>query len=191
MCTLLIDNHDSFTYNLLHLLQQSPHCPKPIRVVTHDVMPDEVDEVEAVVISPGPGLPEEAGALMAIIAQYHTRCPILGICLGHQALAQFFGAELCQLPHPIHGGVDDLLTTEDPLFEGTQDVKVARYHSWVVDAQTVPACLRVVATTKEGLVMALRHTSLPIAGFQFHPESFVTTQGVQLVDNFFQYCKNR
>lgn len=191
MCTLLVDNHDSFTYNLLHLLQQSPHCPKPIRVVTNDNLPVEVETVDAVVISPGPGLPEEAGALMAIIAQYHTLCPILGICLGHQALAQFFGAALCQLPHPIHGGVDDLLTTEDPLFEGTQDVKVARYHSWVVDAQTVPACLRVVATTKEGLVMALRHKTLPIAGFQFHPESFVTTQGLQIVDNFFQYCKNR
>lgn len=191
MCTLLIDNHDSFTYNLLHLLQQAPHCPKPIRVVTHDVMPDEVDEVEAVVISPGPGLPEEAGVLMQMIEQFHQHCPILGICLGHQALAQYFGASLYQLPHPIHGGVDDLVYADDPLFTGMQAVKVARYHSWVVDAPTVPATLQVVATTNQGLVMALRHKTLPIAGFQFHPESFVTTQGLQIVDNFFQYCKNR
>lgn len=189
MCTLLIDNHDSFTYNLLHLLQQSRYCPKPIKVVSNDEIPSSDLAIEAIVVSPGPGIPSEAGKLMSIIATFHQRCPILGICLGHQALAQFFGASLIQLPHPVHGGVDELFFTKEPLFSGLQEVKVARYHSWVIDFDNIPDCLRVIATTKDNLIMAIQHQTLPICGLQFHPESFVTTQGLALIDNFFHYYK--
>ncbi|HEY3318363.1 MAG TPA: anthranilate phosphoribosyltransferase [Coriobacteriia bacterium] len=183
---LVVDNYDSFTYNLVQLLAA---LGAEVRVERNDeVSPGQVLAMEpkGVVVSPGPGVPSEAGASEAIIAAAaEAGIPVLGVCLGHQAVAEVFGGKVVLAPAPVHG------KTADVLHEGTGVLKgmpkpftATRYHSLVVEAESVPACLEVTARTDDGLVMALQHREKPVFGVQFHPESVLTPEGVVILENF-------
>lgn len=189
MRTLLIDNYDSFTYNLYHLLRVAAPPSEAVDIRKNDGLDaSALLHYDHVVASPGPGVPHEAGDLMAAIGRMAGHCAFLGICLGHQALAEWYGATLRQLPHPAHGETAMVsLVGESRLFEGLRrEIQVARYHSWVVERASLPECLQVTAVTAEGQVMALQHRELPLYGVQFHPESFMTPDGVQIIKNFYR-----
>ncbi len=182
---LLIDNYDSFTYNLYdYILQLGEQC----RVVRNDeITLEELADISfsSAVISPGPKTPAEAGITMPFIKHYHNRLPILGICLGHQALGQFFGATLVKARQPMHGKTTLIQHTNHLLFKGLpQQLQVMRYHSLILEGLEKTG-LKVTATTADGEIMALAHKSLPLAGVQFHPESILTPQGLQLMRNWF------
>lgn len=183
---LLIDNYDSFTYNLLdYFAQLGAEC----RVVRNDAC--TLSDVahwnpSGIIISPGPETPQKAGITLALIRQFHAQKPILGICLGHQAIGQFFGAELVQAKRPMHGFISPLIHNGHPMFQNIpQKTMVMRYHSLVLQnlAQTP---LTITAHTPEGEVMALTHPYLPLYGLQFHPESVLTKQGLQMLNNCLQ-----
>lgn len=182
---LLIDNYDSFTYNLYdYILQLGEQC----RVVRNDeITLEELADISfsSAVISPGPKTPTEAGITMPFITHYHNRLPILGICLGHQALGQFFGATLVKARQPMHGKTTLIQHTNHFLFKDLpQQLQVMRYHSLILEGLEKTG-LEVIATTANGEIMALAHKSLPLAGVQFHPESILTPQGLQLMRNWF------
>ena len=186
MKILLLDNYDSFTYNLLHAVKELGATD--VEVVRNDQIElDEVDRFDKIILSPGPGIPEEAGLLLPIIKRYAPTKSILGVCLGHQAIAESFGASLQQLPLPKHGH-ESPLTIVDPtdiLYHGlTYPVQVGRYHSWIVNPHTLPSCLRISALDEEGHIMSFYHTTLPIRGVQYHPESIITRQGCQMINNW-------
>lgn len=186
---VLIDNYDSFSYNLYQLIGS---IYPDIKVIRNDTL--SVDEVlalnpEAIVLSPGPGRPEDAGICMpllkTLLGQQH--CPaLLGVCLGHQALAAAAGATVTYAPYLMHGKASVInLVEPSALFTGlSAPISVARYHSLTVAQDTVPACLKVTATTSDGVVMALEHRTLPLYGVQFHPESILTPQGSAMLQNF-------
>jgi len=191
MRILLVDNFDSFTYNLVQLLRESG-VKHELQIVKNTIelsaLPVGIDKV---LISPGPGIPEESGNLMALIAHYVAKQPILGICLGHQALALHFGAKMKQLPHSFHG-TDQLLhqsTSAGRLFEGVSQKFIAgRYHSWIVDHETLPEVLLPTAFDDSGRLMAFRHKHWPIDALQFHPESYMTPEGQQMMRNWLMHC---
>ncbi len=189
MRLLLFDNFDSFTYNLLDYFQQLG-CE--VQVVRNDVPLAALEELQfdALVLSPGPGTPAAAGNLMAVIAAWHQRVPMLGVCLGHQALAEFFGATVSRAARPMHGKVSEMKVVADEwLFqELPQRLAITRYHSLVVS--DLPPVLRPLAYTTDSTpeLMALRHTSLPLVGVQFHPEALLTTHGLAMLRNWVQYC---
>ncbi|GAA4403537.1 aminodeoxychorismate/anthranilate synthase component II [Nibrella viscosa] len=190
MKLLVVDNKDSFTYMLVDYLQQAgADC----QVVRNDESPLLLyrQDVDAVVLSPGPGTPRQAGYLMDVIAYYHQKLPILGVCLGHQALAEFFGAKLVRAAKPMHGKLSAIrVLVADPLFDGLPDqFTVTRYHSLLVT--DLPAELEMLAATRENEVMALRHQSLPLWGIQFHPEAALTDFGFELVKNCINLLKIR
>jgi len=188
MRTLLIDNYDSFTYNLYHLLREAAPVGEAIDICKNDALaPSLLLGYDRIVASPGPGIPCEAGSLMAAVGEMAGQRPYLGICLGHQALAEVYGGSLLQLPHPAHGETCRVAVRRDcRLFSGVgPTIEVARYHSWVVSRETLPSCMQVTAETDEGLVMALQHRVLPLYGVQFHPESFMTRDGVRIIKNFY------
>ncbi|WP_375434293.1 anthranilate synthase component II [uncultured Hymenobacter sp.] len=186
---LLLDNFDSFTYNLLDYFQQL-ECE--VQVVRNDVPLAYLEELEfdALVLSPGPGTPAAAGNLMAVVAAWHQRVPMLGVCLGHQALAEFFGATVTRALRPMHGKVSEMEVVADEwLFQDVpQPVPVTRYHSLVVS--NLPPVLRALAYTADPAreIMALRHTTLPLVGVQFHPEALLTTHGLLMLRNWVRYC---
>ncbi len=186
---LLIDNYDSFTYNLVQLLRESEVAHELLIVANDtpiDTLPSNFDKV---LISPGPGLPYESGHLMDLIAFFVNRVPILGVCLGHQALSMFFGAKLKQLPHSLHGQKDAVFfsSQKDILFDGlTNAFACGRYHSWVVDPESLPESLLITATDQDGNIMALKHATLPVWGVQFHPESYMTEGGNLIIKNWLQ-----
>lgn len=184
MKIVIIDNYDSFTYNLYHLLRE---VGADTSVVRNDkfALPD-LEIYDKIVLSPGPGIPSEAGLLLDTIDRYAGKKPILGVCLGHQAIGQYFGAELTNLTDVFHGVQTDVEQTgEEYLFNGLpKRFPVGRYHSWVVDAKTMPGTLEVTAKSEEGLVMALKHKAYDIHGIQFHPESVLTPDGRKIIENF-------
>lgn len=174
---LILDNHDSFVYNLLALfVEQGATC----RVVRGEDLSDiNLSHYSGLILSPGPGVPSQAPGLLHIIGQAaRLRIPVLGVCLGHQAIAQYFGDSLLQLSSPRHGQATAIATT-DPynplLFNLKPDAQFGLYHSWAVEPKTVPAELIISATDSQGVIMAIRHHTLPIYGVQFHPESVITT----------------
>ncbi|HEX8428987.1 aminodeoxychorismate/anthranilate synthase component II [Hymenobacter sp.] len=189
MRLLLLDNFDSFTYNLLDYFRQLG-CE--VQVVRNDVPLAQLEELafDALVLSPGPGTPAAAGNLMAVIDAWHQRVPMLGVCLGHQALAQYFGATLTRAARPMHGKVSEMeVVVEDELFqELPRQLPVTRYHSLVVT--NLPSVLRPLALTADPTreIMALRHTNLPLVGVQFHPEALLTTHGLAMLRNWVRYC---
>jgi len=187
MHILLIDNYDSFTYNLVQLLRESG-VQHRLTIVTNDIDPKSFPaDIDKVLVSPGPGLPGESGSLMAHIAFFAGKTPILGICLGHQALALHFGADLRQLNHSMHGMDHMLLRTnvEDQLFDDVPDAFVCgRYHSWVVQPDQLPEFLLPTALDKFGNIMAFRHKSLDVRALQFHPESYITQHGQRMISNW-------
>jgi anthranilate synthase component 2 len=187
MKIVLIDNYDSFTYNLSHLLKE---LGAEVTVFRNDQFElADLKPFDKIMLSPGPGIPEEAGLLMDVIGSYAGKKPILGICLGEQAIGQSFGGTLINLPEVFHGvQTPCTLTSPDYLFEGLEPViAVGRYHSWVVDAATLPPALEVLALSNEGQVMALRHKELDIRGIQFHPESVLTPDGKRIIANWLQH----
>lgn len=184
---LVIDNYDSYVYNMVQLLRESVYAPV-CEVVRNDAIPfSRLGEYGGIVLSPGPGIPSEAGGLCRLVAVCKYTHPLLGICLGHQAIAGAFGAGLCNMPLPLHGHPTVLRQVDrrDPLFEGLDfPFVVGRYHSWVVDPRSVPGELAVSSWDEEGDIMSFYHSRLPIHGLQFHPESCISNCGRQIVDNW-------
>lgn len=182
---LVIDNYDSFTYNLVHLLQE---LNRPYVVVRNDKFDlSDVAQYDEILLSPGPGIPEEAGLLMDVIKMYAPSKRILGICLGQQAIAEVFGGQLYNLPKPLHGVATSIRVTdpEERLFKNfPSDSNIGRYHSWAVDRDTLPACLKITAEDENGVIMALAHTEYDVRGMQFHPESVLTDNGKLLIANW-------
>ena len=185
---LIFDNYDSFTYNLLHTVQSLGHSD--VDVIRNDRMTlEEVERYDKIILSPGPGLPEEAGLLLPLIERYAATKCILGVCLGHQAIGQLFGAQLKNIPHVFHGvQTPAQIVAEDYLFAGLpEEMEVGRYHSWIVSSENFPSELQITALDKEGTIMALRHRTLDLHGVQFHPESILTPQGTAIIRNFLDY----
>ena len=181
---LVIDNYDSFTYNLVQILST---LDQDVRVVRNDAL--SVDAVLAakpdqLVVSPGPGRPEDAGISCDLVRRNET-IPLLGVCLGHQALGAVFGGRISRAPVLMHGKTSEIAHDGRGLFEGLENPFTAtRYHSLVVEKDSVPGVLRITATSPDGLVMGLAHRTLPLVGVQFHPESILTPQGERLLKNF-------
>lgn len=185
MKVLLFDNYDSFTYNLLHILNE---LGATVEVRRNDqIRLEEVRQYDKILLSPGPGIPEEAGILLPLIKEYAPTKSILGVCLGEQAIGQAFGVRLINLKEVYHGIASPIqVTVPDPLFTGMGKTFTAgRYHSWVVDPEDFPSCLEVIAQDAEGgQIMGLRHKTYDVKGIQFHPESVLTPQGNQIIRNW-------
>ncbi len=183
----MINNYDSFVYNVVQLLRESPLEPSVDVVLNDEVCLDDVVRSDGVVLSPGPGIPKEANRLEEMIRQIiRLAKPVLGICLGHQALAEAFGARLEQLSAPLHGHPSPLKITdrEDALFRGCDTPVVGRYHSWVVASDSIPDDLKVSSMDEDGHIMSFYHAHLPIHAVQFHPESVITESGQRMIDNW-------
>jgi anthranilate synthase component 2 len=182
---ILIDNYDSFTFNLVHYLGglgADVVVHRNDKVAVKDVLAAEPD---AIVLSPGPCTPNEAGICLDLIGQAAASVPILGVCLGHQAIGQSFGGNVVRAPSPVHGKLADVHHQSDGLFRGINgSFKATRYHSLVVDRPTMPAELAVTAETGDKLVMGLAHKTLPVHGVQFHPESIASEHGHLILKNF-------
>lgn len=181
---VVIDNYDSFTYNLVHLVR---HLGADVTVYRNDQFAlADLETFDKIILSPGPGIPAEAGLLLDVIRTYAGRKPILGVCLGHQAIGEVFGGSLTNLSDVFHGvATEGTQLQNDPIFAGLpRRITMGRYHSWVVDRDTLPACLEVTAESDEGYIMALRHRDYDIHGIQFHPESVLTPQGGTIVSNW-------
>ena len=182
--TVIIDNYDSFTYNLSHLLKE---LGADVTVVRNDMFRlEDLEQFDRIVLSPGPGIPSEAGLMPQVIKLYAGRKPILGICLGHQAIGEAFGAKLINIGNVVHGVATPAhITVQDYLFNGLpKDIEVGRYHSWVVDDKDLPQCLEVTSRSDDGYIMSLRHREYDIRGIQFHPESVLTPQGKTIINNW-------
>lgn len=187
MKILLLDNYDSFTYNLYHLIKEQGETN--IDVVRNDkISIEEVDAYDKIILSPGPGIPEEAGLLLPIIKKYAPTKQILGVCLGHQAIGEVFGATLENLRQVYHGIQTPIdIVAPDPIFKGLgKEILGGRYHSWIVNRKSIPDCLEITALSKEGYIMGLRHKTYNVHGIQFHPESVLTPQGKTIINNFLQ-----
>ena len=184
MKIVIIDNYDSFTYNLSHLVKELGAEVDVLRNDQFDLA--DLKGYDKIILSPGPGIPSEAGLLLDVIRTYAGRKPMLGVCLGHQAIGEVFGGRLENLSDVFHGVATPChLVADDPIFNGIErEFTVGRYHSWVVAADGLPDCLEVTATSPEGQIMALRHRDHDIHGIQFHPESVLTPEGKTMIKNF-------
>ena len=183
---VIIDTYDSFTYTLAHLVKQ---LGANVEVFRNDQFTlNQLERFTKIILSPGPGIPEEAGLLMDVIRTYAGRKPMLGVCLGHQAIAEVFGGKLVNLKEVYHGiATEGTQFGNDPIFSGLpKRIVMGRYHSWVVDRAGFPDCLEVTAMSDDGQIMALRHRNYNIHGIQFHPESVLTPEGATIVRNWLQ-----
>ena len=182
---LILDNYDSFTYNLYHLINESGEYE--VKVIRNDkiALPD-VEQFDKIVLSPGPGIPSEASRLLEVIRSYAPHKSILGVCLGHQAIGEVFGAKLFNLKDVYHGVQTPVsIIADDYLFSGlSKEILVGRYHSWVIAPENLPASLIVTALSKENQIMAIKHKEYDVHGIQFHPESILTPQGKTIIQNF-------
>lgn len=187
MKVLLFDNYDSFTYNLLHMLKEIGVSTEVYR--NDRITLDEVERFDKIILSPGPGIPEEAGILLPLIRRYAPHKSILGVCLGEQAIGEAFGASLENLTEVFHGvQTPAKIITPDYLFDGMEEtLTVGRYHSWVVRHSSLPDCLTITAEDEAGRIMALCHKTYDVHGVQFHPESILTPQGKRIVENFINH----
>ena len=186
MKIVIIDNYDSFTYNLSHLVKE---LGADVTVFRNDkFVLNEIEQYDKIILSPGPGIPSEAGLLLDVIRTYRGRKPMLGVCLGHQAIGEVFGARLTNLSTVYHGvATEGTQYGNDPIFRGMpKRIIMGRYHSWVVDSTSLPECLEVTAMSDDGYIMALRHRHYDIHGIQFHPESVLTPEGRQIVKNWLE-----
>ena len=187
MKIVIIDNYDSFTYNLSHLVKESG---AEVTVLRNDSFQlEDLEPYHKILLSPSPGIPQEAGLLMEVIRQYAGKKPILGVCLGEQAIGEVFGGKLTNLSEVYHGVQSRIrLTQPDYLFEGLpEEIPVGRYHSWVVDQEGLPDSLEITAVSQEGYIMAIRHKSLDVRGIQFHPESILTPDGKKIINNWLNH----
>ncbi|WP_432714499.1 anthranilate synthase component II [Pedobacter sp.] len=184
---LVIDNYDSFTYNLVHLINEIGY---EVEVWRNDKFKlEDVEQYDKILLSPGPGIPEEAGLLLKVIEKYAPTKSIFGVCLGQQAIAEVFGAKLLNLGRPMHGVATPITVLDDAEITFTdcpETINVGRYHSWVVDNEGMPDCLTITAKDVDGQVMALRHNDYDVRGVQFHPESVLTAYGKQMMKNWLE-----
>ncbi|MEO5859505.1 MAG: aminodeoxychorismate/anthranilate synthase component II [Pyrinomonadaceae bacterium] len=185
---LVIDNYDSFTYNLVQYLGE---LGADMRIFRNDeITVDSIErelKPERILISPGPGTPDAAGITLETIARFADKLPILGVCLGHQAIGQHFGGKVSRAPEPVHGKPVEITHDGKSIFEGLPEkFNAGRYHSLIVERDGMPDCLEISAESPDGLVMALRHKTLPIEGVQFHPESILTEHGKHMLKNFLE-----
>ncbi len=188
MKILVFDNYDSFTYNLVHLVEKI--VDDKVDVFRNDKIPlEKVAEYDKIILSPGPGVPSEAGLLLPLIKEYAARKSILGVCLGHQAIGEAFGATLTNLTNVFHGVATScqLSSVSSPLFKGLpQCLEIGRYHSWVVDKEAFPDELEITAEDDNGFIMGLQHKTYDVQGVQFHPESVLTPMGEIILRNWLQ-----
>lgn len=184
MNIVIVDNYDSFTYNLAHLVRE---LGANVTVLRNDQFQiEELQPFNKIILSPGPGIPSEAGLLTEVIRHYAGKKPMLGVCLGHQAIGEVFGGRLENLAEVFHGvATEGTQFGTDPIFAGLPErITMGRYHSWVVSKEGFPECLEITAESDEGQIMALRHRQFNIHGIQFHPESVLTKDGRTMVKNW-------
>lgn len=190
MKLLVIDNYDSFTYNLVQYLQEI--LDKKVDVFRNDAITlEEVDQYDVIVLSPGPGIPSQAGIMPELIKKYAPSKFMLGVCLGHQAIGEAFGAPLENLTKVYHGIATPIhiTHTDDVLFEEIPaQIEVGRYHSWVINKRNVPEDIKITALDSQGEIMALKHKEYDVWGVQFHPESLMTKEGMKILENFLTHC---
>ena len=186
MKLLIFDNYDSFTYNIAHAVRELGVEPDVIR--NDRITLAEVEPYDKIIISPGPGIPSEAGMLPELLKEYAGKKPILGVCLGHQAIGERYGAKLRNLPEVYHGiRTPAIITERDYIFDSLPDeIEVGRYHSWVVDRGSLPSELEVTALSPDGEIMAMRHRVHDVRGVQFHPESILTPIGLTIIKNWIE-----
>jgi anthranilate synthase component 2 len=192
MKILVFDNYDSFTYNLVHLVEKITH--KKVEVHRNDEIPlEKVKDYDKIILSPGPGIPEEAGLLLPLIREYASSKPMLGVCLGHQAIGEAFGGKLINLSTvyhgvatPIHIKGDDVDSSSKLFNMLPEELEVGRYHSWIVGDEQFPKELQVTARDNNGYIMALQHSTYDIQGVQFHPESVLTPDGERIMRNWLE-----
>lgn len=187
MKIVIIDNYDSFTYNLSHLVKE---LGAEVTVLRNDSFPiEELETYDKILLSPGPGIPKEAGLLLEVIRTYAGKKPILGVCLGEQAIGEVFGGKLTNLSEVYHGIQSPIrITASNYLFEGLpEEILVGRYHSWVIDRENFPDALEITAVSQEGYIMALRHKDFDVQGIQFHPESVLTPDGKKIISNWLNH----
>ncbi len=183
---LLIDNYDSFTFNIYQYLS---FLKAKVKVVRNDeksvAQIAKMRNLDAIVISPGPGNPDEAGICLELVQQLGGEIPLLGVCLGHQTIAQAYGGRVVRAPRLMHGKISHIHHKRTGLYKGlTNPLQVTRYHSLIVERQSLPSCLRVTAETDDGIIMGLRHRRYDVEGIQFHPESYMTQDGLRMLENF-------
>jgi anthranilate synthase component 2 len=192
MKILVIDNYDSFTYNLVHAIKKVSGLP--VDVFRNDeIALEEIEKYDKIVLSPGPGLPEESGLLLDIIKKFAPKKSILGVCLGHQAIGEAFGGKLHNMNRVIHGMATPvkLTASRSVLFSGLPDsFDVGRYHSWIVEKENLPECFEVTSFDDEGMIMSMKHKTLDVEGVQFHPESVLTPLGEKMIENWLQARSN-
>lgn len=184
---VIIDNYDSFTYNLSHLVKE---LGAEVSVFRNDKFQmQQLDAFDKIILSPGPGIPSEAGLLLDAIRNYAGRKPILGVCLGHQAIGEVFGAKLKNLNSVFHGiATPATIIQNDYIFNHLpQTLEVGRYHSWIVSKDALPDCLEITSESDEGYIMSLRHKQFDIRGIQYHPESVLTPQGREIINNWLNH----
>jgi len=185
MKILILDNYDSFTYNLLHIVKSLGYTD--VDVIRNDkIKMEDIQQYDKIILSPGPGIPSEAGLLLPLIKKYAGKKPILGVCLGHQAVGEAFGANLTNLENVYHGVTSNIRkTSNDYILNGLSDeFEVGRYHSWIVSDKNLPDCLQITAIDDSNHIMAMKHKELDIHGVQFHPESVLTPAGEVIISNF-------
>lgn len=187
MRILVLDNYDSFTYNLVHIIRELGY---PMDIFRNDkIAIEEVNKYDKILLSPGPGIPDEAGIMKQVITEYGPSKSILGICLGHQGIGEVFGASLYNIPKVLHGvtSVTEVTDRDEYLFNGVSEkFQSTHYHSWAVKQDTIPNELHVTAVNDEGLIMGLRHVRYDVRGLQFHPESVMTPEGPKMIKNWLE-----
>jgi anthranilate synthase component 2 len=188
MKILVLDNYDSFTYNLVHIIRALGY---PVNIYRNDkIALEDVKRYDKILISPGPGIPDEAGIMKAVVKEYGATKSIIGICLGHQGIAEVYGARLFNIPKVLHGvtSVATVTDTQEILFKGVSEkFQATHYHSWAVVPESFTPELKITARNDEGLVMALSHTKYDVKGVQFHPESVMTPEGPKMIKNWLSY----
>ena len=189
---LLIDNYDSFAYNLYQLIGS---INEDIKVIRNDEMTvEEIEELQpsCIIISPGPGKPSEAGIIEEVVQKCYTKYPILGVCLGHQAIVEAFGGTVSYAQSVMHGKSSIIkVDTTNPIFKGIEEkTAVARYHSLAAKKENLPECLKIIGESDDGEIMAISHKNYPVYGLQFHPESILTKEGKKIVENFLKEIQN-
>lgn len=185
MKILVLDNYDSFTYNLVYIVRQLGYGASMDVFRNDKISLDEVEAYDKVLLSPGPGIPEEAGIMPELLKRYSPTKSILGVCLGHQAIGEAFGGTLTNLSEVLHGVASKVNVSQDLLFEGIPDTfSIGRYHSWVINENTLSNDLEVIGRTPDQQIMAVRHKAYDVRGVQFHPESILTENGVAIMKNW-------
>jgi anthranilate synthase component 2 len=190
MKILVFDNYDSFTYNLVHIIRELGYTPDVFR--NDEIALEEINQYDKILLSPGPGIPDEAGILKPLIQQYADKKSILGVCLGHQAIAEVFGAKLYNIKNVLHGVTSQakVIIQDEVLFQHVSNkFQATHYHSWAVSDENFPEVLEVTATNDDKIIMALRHKNFDVRGVQFHPESIMTPEGKQMIKNWINHNK--